>query len=115
MVSKQLHQQFCKNSAYNYDNFFVNLDYIKIKSMSALTIQNRKIQFIQSFLKVNDDDIISKFEELLSKAREKQLKQYVSAPLTKKALNKLIDKAEQDKLKGKLTKAEDLLKGIEKW
>lgn len=83
--------------------------------MSALTIQTRKIQFIQSFLKVNDDDVISKFEELLLKAREKQLKQYISKPLTKKALNKLIDKAEDDKVQGKLTKAEDLLKQIEKW
>ena len=83
--------------------------------MSALTIQNRKIQFIQNFLKVNDDDVITKFEELLLKAREKQLKQYVSKPLSKKELNKLIDKAEDDKSKGKLTKAEDLLKQIEKW
>ena len=83
--------------------------------MSDLTIQKRKIQFIQSFLKVNDDDIISIFEELLLKARVKQLKQYVAKPLTKKALNKLIDKAEGDSIHGKLTKAEDLLKQIEKW
>ncbi len=83
--------------------------------MSDLTIQKRKIQFIQSFLKVNDDDVISLFEELLLKSRAKQLKQYVAKPLTKNALNKLIDKAEDDKVKGKLTKAEDLLKQIEKW
>lgn len=83
--------------------------------MSDLTIQKRKIQFIQSFLKVNDDGVISIFEELLLKARAKQLKQYVSKPLTKKALNKLIDKAEDDSTHSKLTKAEDLLKQIEKW
>jgi hypothetical protein len=83
--------------------------------MSAVTIQNRKIQFIQNFLKVNDDSVISIFEELLLKAREKQLKQYSSEPLSKKALNKLIDSAEEDNIKGKLTTAEDLLKQIEKW
>lgn len=83
--------------------------------MSALSIQNRKIQFIQNFLKVNDDGVISKFEELLLKAREKQLKHYASEPLTKKALNTLINNAEKDNLKGKLTKAEDLLNQIEKW
>lgn len=83
--------------------------------MATLTIQNRKLQFIQSFLKVEDSEIIAKFEALLLKAREKELKQYISKPLSKKGFNELIDKAEKDSKYGKLTKAEDLLKDVEKW
>lgn len=83
--------------------------------MAPLAIQNRKIQFIQSFLKVEDVYVISKLEELLSKTKQKQLKQYAAKPLTKKAFNKMIDNAEDDSKKGKLTRVEDVLKQIEKW
>ena len=83
--------------------------------MAPLAIQNRKIQFIQSFLKVEDVDVISKLEELLSKTKQKQLTHYASKPLTKKILNKMIDNAEDDSKKGRLTRAEDVLKQIEKW
>jgi len=83
--------------------------------MTALALQSRKLNFIQEFLKVDDANIISTLENLLHKNREKQLKQYFAKPLTKKEFNNLIDNAEADRKQGKLTKAEDVLKQIDKW
>jgi hypothetical protein len=56
-----------------------------------MNIQARKIEFIQEFLKLQSEDIISRLENFL-----KMEKEAVSKPMTTDELNKRIDLSESD-------------------
>lgn len=58
-----------------------------------MDIQTRKIEVVQAFLKLQSEEMVSQFENLLKKAKksEKELK-----PFTKDELNERISKSEKD-------------------
>lgn len=57
-----------------------------------MDLQTRKIEFIQEFLKLQSEDIIAQFENLLKKEKDT-----VSIkPLTPEELNNRIDQSEDD-------------------
>lgn len=60
-----------------------------------MDIQTRKIEFIKEFLKLESEEVISQFENLLGKKRIKEIEQNLK-PMTKAELNKRIDKSEED-------------------
>jgi hypothetical protein len=82
--------------------------------MSA-RIQDKKLRFVQNFLRVGNEGLINKFEELLKKEQLRLLEKEFKTPLSKKALNKLIDQAEDDDRNGRLTPARALRKKIRTW
>jgi len=56
-----------------------------------MDIQARKIEFIQEFLKLQSEDIISNLEKFLKIEKELNIK-----PMTNKILNKRIESSESD-------------------
>jgi len=71
-----------------------------------MDLQTRKIEFIQEFLKLQSEEVISQFENLLKKksVKEKSLK-----PMSVKELNSRIDKSEEDFKTGKFKTSSQLL------
>lgn len=79
-----------------------------------MDIQLRKIQFVQEFLRVDDEQVIAKLEKLLSTEKSKLSKQKLKR-YTVEELDKQAAAAEEDVKYGRVTKAEDLLREIESW
>lgn len=79
-----------------------------------MDIQARKILFVQEFLRVADDELVTKLESLLRIERKKKFEEELR-PMTLKELNEIIDKSEDDIKKGKVTEARNLLNQIDTW
>ena len=78
-----------------------------------MDIQSRKIDFIQEFLKIQNEDLISRLEKLLRSNKTKE--ETTFEPMTLDELNARIDKSINDSKNNKLTSSNDLLDEIEKW
>ena len=73
-----------------------------------MDIQSRKIEFIQEFLKIQSEDVISQFEKLLKK--EDVIKsQKLLSPMSIEEFNKRIDKSENDFRNGKYKTSHELI------
>ena len=66
-----------------------------IKTKIEMNLEARKIEFIQEFLKVQSEDIISSLEKLLKKENHTTSATKFK-PMTKKELNNRIDQSELD-------------------
>jgi len=78
-----------------------------------MDMQSRKLDFIQEFLKIQNEELISRLENLLhsSKSNEKT----IFKPMTAAEFNARIDKSMDDSKNNKLTSSADLIAEIEKW
>ncbi len=74
-----------------------------------MDIQTRKIQFVQAFLKLQNEKVIYRFEELLKSESED------FQPVTMKEFNERIDKSLLDSKNDKVTEATELLNEIKEW
>ena len=79
-----------------------------------MDIQARKIHFVQEFLRVADDEIVTKLESLLRIERKKKLDAEL-LPLTLKEFNVIIDKSEDDFKNGRVIEAGKLANQIDIW
>lgn len=79
-----------------------------------MDIQARKILFVQEFLRIADDEIVTKLEGLLRIERKKKLEAELH-PMTLKEFNEIIDKSEDDIKFGRVTEAKNLLNQIDTW
>ena len=79
-----------------------------------MNIVDRKLRFVQEFLRITDEEIIGKLEQLLSSERKKKIsKEFV--PMTMEEFNKRLDQSEDDFKNGRFTETDDVLKLIETW
>ena len=78
-----------------------------------MDIQSRKIDFIQEFLKIQNEELISRLEKLLHSNKSKE--KTIFKPMTVTELNSRIDKSMSDSENNKLTSSNDLIAEIEKW
>jgi len=69
-----------------------------------MDLQTRKIEFVQEFLKLQNEELVSQFENLLKKETEKELEQMSIIDL-----NARIDKSERDFKDGKFKSSSELL------
>ncbi len=60
-----------------------------------MDLQSRKIEFVQEFLKIQSEEIISRLEKILRKEK-KALEDRKFEPMTQDELNKRIDQSESD-------------------
>jgi len=74
-----------------------------------MDIQTRKLEFIQEFLKVQSEDLISRLERILNK-KEDEFK-----PFSLEELNSRIDKSLDDSKHDRITESANLLSEIEQW
>ncbi len=79
-----------------------------------MDIQARKIHFVQEFLRVADDELVTKLERLLRIERKKKLEEGLN-PMTMNELNEIIDKSEDDFKTERVTEARNLLNQIDTW
>lgn len=78
-----------------------------------MDLESRKTEFVQEFLKLENEDAIARVEKLLH--MEKKWIGDGHKPMTVKEFNDRIDKSMEDSQKGKLTEVNNLLAEIEKW
>ncbi|MEI6138650.1 MAG: hypothetical protein WCP85_05280 [Mariniphaga sp.] len=79
-----------------------------------MDIQERKIHFIQEFLKYSNDNLLTRFEELLQQEREKSLEDELK-PMTLKEYESRIERAVDDVKNNKVKIARDLKNEIATW
>ena len=76
-----------------------------------MDIQTRKIEFVQAFLKLQSEEVISQFENLLRKKSSYEIEEgKVLKPMSIKEFNKRIDQSESDFKNGKYKSTSELLK-----
>lgn len=79
-----------------------------------MSLEDRKISFVQEFLKIENEETISRLEKLLQQ-RNAELNGDTLKPMSIEAFNERIDRSMEDSRNGRLTKAADLKAKMEKW
>ncbi|MGD1318864.1 hypothetical protein [Chryseobacterium sp. 2R14A] len=79
-----------------------------------MNLEARKISFVQEFLRIDNEDIISALENFLRKNRTEVFEQNLK-PMSIEKLNQEIDEALEDEMNNRLTSAKNLKQKIEKW
>ena len=77
-----------------------------------MDIQTRKIAFVQEFLKLQNEELISRLESLL---RADKSKNDDFKPMTIEELNIRLDKSVNDSENDRLTTSQDLIAEVETW
>lgn len=78
-----------------------------------MDIQTRKIEFIEEFLKLQNEELLLRLEKLLGS--EKTQKGNDFQPMTFDEFNERIDQSMEDSKNERLTTSTDLLAEIDKW
>jgi hypothetical protein len=79
-----------------------------------MDLHARKITFVQEFLKIQNEKVISRLEKLLEKEKEK-IAVNDFTPMNLDELNQRMDKSLLDSRNGRLTRNDDLTTEIKKW
>lgn len=79
-----------------------------------MDIQTRKIEFIEGFLKLKNETVISRLELVLKKEMEKEITENLNR-MTIDEFNHRIDRSMEDSSNGKLTEGNDLITEVKKW
>lgn len=79
-----------------------------------MDLEARKISFVQEFLKLQNEEIISCLEKLLRK-RKAELLERSFKPMSVEQYSAEIDQAMEDSKNGRMIKATDLKVKIKKW
>jgi len=79
-----------------------------------MDLEARKIEFIQEFLKLENEEVILNLERILQTEFGCSKKQ-ITEPMSIQEFNVRFAKSMQDSKNGKLTETNDLLVEIEKW
>ena len=79
-----------------------------------MDLPSRKIEFVQEFLKVQSEEVVSRLEKLLRKENKASMNNEFE-PMTIEDFNDRIDKSMEDSKNGRLIKAGDLKAKIDKW
>lgn len=79
-----------------------------------MDLQTRKLIFIQEFLRIQNEDIISGLEKMLKKRRAELYEKNLN-PMSIEQFNADIDKSLEDSANDKVISARDLKEEIKKW
>lgn len=77
-----------------------------------MDLQSRKIEFIQEFLKLKNEEAISRLEKLLKKEKKASIGEDLK-PMTKEELNQRIDQSESDFKNDRFKRTSELLSKYE--
>lgn len=79
-----------------------------------MTVEARKLHFIEEFLKVTDENIISQMEHLLRNEKREQQENSLK-PMNINEFKHIIDKAREDVEQGRVISHENLKQEILSW
>ena len=82
--------------------------------MKIMTVEARKLHFIEEFLKVTDENIISQMERLLRNEKREQQENSLQ-PMNLNEFKHIIDKAREDVERGRVISHENLKQEILSW
>ncbi len=78
-----------------------------------IDLKTRKIDFMQEFFRIENEEAISRFEELLEE--EKLKSDQVFEPMTMDEFNQRIDQSLEDIKHGRIKEVSQLLSEIKNW
>lgn len=87
---------------------------IAIFTIKTMDISTRKMNFVQEFLRVADEDLVAKLEDLLHSERRKRLEKYTE-PMSEEEFDSMISMSENDIANGRVTSSDDLHDAIKGW
>ena len=79
-----------------------------------MDLQTRKLTFIQEFLRIQNEDIISGLEKMLKKRRAELYEKNLT-PMSMEQFNADIDQSLKDSENDRVISARDLKEEIKKW
>lgn len=79
-----------------------------------MDLEARKIEFVQEFLRLQNEEIVSGLEKLLRK-RKVELMEGNLQPMTMEQYDAEMDQAESDSINGRMIEVNDLKAKIKKW
>ena len=79
-----------------------------------MDLQTRKLNIIQEFPRVSNEDLFEKLEKLLKAERKNKLERSLS-PMSEEEFNSIIDKSEDDFKNKRVITARDLKKESSSW
>lgn len=79
-----------------------------------MDLEARKISFVQEFLRLQNEEIVSRWEKLLCKKKTELIERNLK-PMSMEQYNAEIDQAMEDSENGRMIKASDLKDKIQKW
>lgn len=79
-----------------------------------MDLQQRKIHFVQEFLRLNNEAIIQKLEGILKSEKSKNYSK-TAVPYTQFELEQMIDAAEDDSKNGRLKSVHELREDSKSW
>ena len=79
-----------------------------------MDLQARKITFVQEFLRLQNEEIISGLEHLL-RMKKCELYEKTIVPMSREQFNSEIDQAMKDSEEGRIITAKELKEKIKKW
>ena len=79
-----------------------------------MDLQSRKINFVQEFLKIQNEEIISRLEKILRKENSDSSEEDFQ-PMSIDEFNKRIDKSLDDSKNDNVFEINDLISEIQKW
>jgi len=79
-----------------------------------MDLQSRKITFVQEFLSIESEELISRLENFLKKEKKVNTNQEFSS-MTMEEFQNRINQSMEDSKNGRLISSKDLLKEIKKW
>jgi len=79
-----------------------------------MDLQARKITFVQEFLRLQNEEIISGLEHLL-RVKKSELYEKTIVPMSMEQFNSEIDQAMKDSEEGRIITTSELKKKIKKW
>jgi hypothetical protein len=95
-------------------NYFRKYNSINLIKSLKMDIQTRKLALIQAFLKIQNEDVISKIEKLLNHEIKISDKENFE-PMTIDRFNASIDKSMENSKLGRLTEAKIFKSEIDSW
>src|SRR5690606_6403507 len=82
--------------------------YVPLNKPIDMDIQTRKIEFIEKFLKIQNEEIIFQFEEILNQTQFDEISK--NQPLSEAELNRRIDQSESDFINNRYKSTLELLR-----
>lgn len=79
-----------------------------------MDIQTRKINFIQEFLKIQNEEVVKRFEKIMKKEKDRNPDIRLS-PMSIEEFNKRIDLSLSDSENDNVIEINDLLDEMSKW
>jgi len=79
-----------------------------------MTVETRKLNLIEEFIKITDEDVIAQMEELILVEKRKRYEQDLK-PMNKEEFHSMIERSRNEIANGQTTTQEDLKKEINSW